>query len=660
MKNYALTVVETLAIALMVIAIATTSGACASDPIYVSGIDDLLSQGIVTKGAGTDDDPYLIEDLMIADSTGDYGLVVENIDAYVVISNCEISNVMAAGAQGALVIRGCSNLTVRNCNIHNNELGIRLSHCTNVSLLDNRITENRLGLRIDLLSRGNTIIGNYFDNDTNAWACCWNTWNDTVRGNFWSDLPRAQETSSAVYSVSPDNEDHIPAGCDKWAAGELPPEAAPENKEPTAVKPRVEKDTIPPIIELEGQIELHLAAGECFTEPGWNATDDRDGDVSGSVACSGVVDTSRPGTYVLSYAVRDSSGNLATATRQVVVKDETPPIIALIGESEVKVPLGQGFNDPGAEARDNCDGDISAQITVEGISSLDVSKPGVYSIVYTAKDKAGNRASTERRVIVGWPKPTEAGGVTGVLDSLKTEGDPASATIKLVYQNGSLPNDLQLQIARIVCTLAFRISRFTDAAVLHLNIADSEGKLAELEVGLRDFVPLDGATSAANICLFRSLKFLSVRRGSYLDFTQPPASSQAAEQLIEAALDVPALSEFSVRVRAIPITTLEGNTSFRIELSDKLAPNEDGFFKSLDRIRHATAVMELLTALAIKGTWRQIDVALSADFYGLLYRNILSYSDALDAAMRPNALGAADMSQYWNEVFVHPVLSADN
>jgi len=660
MKNYALAVVETLAIALMVIAIAATSGACATDSFYVSGIEDLLSQGIVARGTGTHDDPYLIEDLIIADSTGDYGLVVENINAYVVIENCEISNVVAQQAQGGLVIRGCSNITVRNCNVHDNELGIRLSHCTDVSLLDNRITGNKLGLRIDLLSRNNTSIGNYFDNDSNAWACCRNTWNDASGGNFWSDLSAAQASGSTVYPISPGNEDYRPATCDQWRSDKQEPSEAPDQKAPFPIEPAIGNDTTPPVITLEGQREVHLAAGDCFNEPGWSATDDRDGDVSSSVTCSGRVDTSRPGTYTLSYKAEDSSGNSATATRVVVVTDETPPTITLVGDSEVRVPLGEKFDDPGARAIDNSDGEITSKIAVKSSLSLDNLAPGLYTILYTVQDKAGNKASIQRRILIGWPKPTKCGAITGTLESLEIGGDPVAATVKLSYQGDSPPDDLQLQVARIVHTLALKIAHFTGAGVLHLSVVDSSGDLAELEVGLSPSARPDSVSSTSDIGLLRSITILSVRKGSYLDFTQQPQSSQEAERLIERALNIPELSDFPVQVRATQITTLENSVMFSVHLSGKLAANVDGFFESLDQIRHATTVMELLTALAMKGSWREIDVALSADFYGLLYRNILPATDAVDATIRGNALRVPDMSQYWNEVFVHPVLSVDN
>lgn len=578
MKHYVPGVVRTLAIALIAITLVALSGASASEPLYVSGIEDLLSQGIVTSGTGTRDDPYLIENLIIAGTAGDYGLVMENIDAYVVISNCEISDVVCPQTQGALVIRGCSNVTVRNCNVHNNEVGIRVSHCTNVSLLDNRITGNRLGLRIDLLSRDNTIIGNLFDNDTNAWACCSNGWNNNDRGNFWSDFPKGQDFRLTVYPISPGNEDHMPARCDEWSSGEWHPPVAPEHKEPTAVKPTVGMDTIPPVIKLEGQTEVHLAAGECFADPGWKATD-------------------------------------------------------------------------------NCDGDISSRITVDGISSLDVSTPGLYTIGYTVEDNAGNRASAQRTVIVGWPEPIKAGELTAVLDSLETRGGPASATIRLAYQNGLPPDDLQLQIAHIVYILTLTVSHFTDAAVLHLSITDSGGELAEIQIDLDDSAAITDKISTP-LCLFRSLKVFSFRKGDWLDFTQPPHTSEEAQQLVELALDTPELSEFSVDARATSIMTLDGNASFRIQLSDKLVADKDGFFTSLDSIRDASGTMQFLTALAIEGSWREIHVALSADFYGLLYKNILASSAVLDEAIQQGDLQASDMAQHWNEVFVHPVLAA--
>lgn len=79
-------------------------------------------------------------------------------------------------------------------------------------------------------------------------------------------------------------------------------------------------DPIPPELTLQGDSKITITEGGNYTEPGYMATDNCDGDLTGSVQVSGVVHTGKAGTYTLTYYVEDSYGNSATATRTVVVK----------------------------------------------------------------------------------------------------------------------------------------------------------------------------------------------------------------------------------------------------------------------------------------------------------------------------------------------------
>lgn len=81
--------------------------------------------------------------------------------------------------------------------------------------------------------------------------------------------------------------------------------------------------TIPELVLASGE-KLTIALGESFTEPGYTATDNADGDLTGKVQVSGTVDTSKPGDYTLSYTVTDSSGNEARAQRTVSVLARSP------------------------------------------------------------------------------------------------------------------------------------------------------------------------------------------------------------------------------------------------------------------------------------------------------------------------------------------------
>jgi hypothetical protein len=82
-------------------------------------------------------------------------------------------------------------------------------------------------------------------------------------------------------------------------------------------------DTTPPVITLTGANPLTLHLGDTYTEPGFTATDNVDGDVKSKVAVTGTVNTSQVGAYTLTYNVSDAAGNAATAqTRTVDVQSD--------------------------------------------------------------------------------------------------------------------------------------------------------------------------------------------------------------------------------------------------------------------------------------------------------------------------------------------------
>lgn len=80
-------------------------------------------------------------------------------------------------------------------------------------------------------------------------------------------------------------------------------------------------DTKKPVLALKGEEKISITRGKEFTDPGFTATDNYDGDLTGKVTVSGEVDTAKAGTYTLTYTVADSSGNAAEkVTRTVTVK----------------------------------------------------------------------------------------------------------------------------------------------------------------------------------------------------------------------------------------------------------------------------------------------------------------------------------------------------
>ena len=215
---------------------------------------------------------------------------------------------------------------------------------------------------------------------------------------------------------------------------------------------------LPPThMQLNGQTEEHIAAFAAYTDPGARLL--RGGDpTDAAVTVEGRVNTDVPGDYTLTYQanfrgrsytakrlvhvedreapelaltgqaevtvsrydlfqdpgatardrcdgdltasiqVTDKAGNAATATRRVTVRDIVAPVITLSGQRELFVPLGGAYQEPGYTAQDDADGDLTASVTRAG--TVNTASPGVYTLTYTVTDKAGNTATATRQVSV--------------------------------------------------------------------------------------------------------------------------------------------------------------------------------------------------------------------------------------------------------------------
>ena len=79
------------------------------------------------------------------------------------------------------------------------------------------------------------------------------------------------------------------------------------------------EDKTPPVITLIGNDVSYVFVGEKYTEVGVNVTDNCDSDLSNSIEVLGTVNVNVPGTYELTYTVRDKAGNSSSVKRKVIV-----------------------------------------------------------------------------------------------------------------------------------------------------------------------------------------------------------------------------------------------------------------------------------------------------------------------------------------------------
>ena len=73
------------------------------------------------------------------------------------------------------------------------------------------------------------------------------------------------------------------------------------------------------VIGLNGSKDTYVLKGEEYLEAGAHAAEPADGVLNDKIKTSGKVDTSKPGTYKVTYHVSDSSGHTAKAVRTVHV-----------------------------------------------------------------------------------------------------------------------------------------------------------------------------------------------------------------------------------------------------------------------------------------------------------------------------------------------------
>lgn len=153
-----------------------------------------------------------------------------------------------------------------------------------------------------------------------------------------------------------------------------------------------------PTLTLKGEDNIRVNWKDAFTDPGATATiqgknaDDR-------IIIEGTVDTNTIGTYTIIYKIMNDEGkNEVVKKRTVQVVDLENPTLILKGDTIMQVYVDTTYREPGYEAKDNHDGDLTDKVTVT--NSLDTKKVGSYEIIYAVTDSSGNSTELKRTVQV--------------------------------------------------------------------------------------------------------------------------------------------------------------------------------------------------------------------------------------------------------------------
>ena len=182
-------------------------------------------------------------------------------------------------------------------------------------------------------------------------------------------------------------------------------------------------DTKAPEIQLVTNPDYFTLPGGTYEEEGYTAVDNHDGDIT-----SAVVRTQNQ--EQVTYTVSDSSGNVTEVTRPIEYSDPVAPELTLKGQSLILVRLGKTYREPGFEAMDNCDGDITDKVVVSG--TVNGSKSGTYVLEYSVADNSGNVTTVTRTVIVA--SVEQVSGLPSMPD--QTPDEPNGHTVYLTFDDG--------------------------------------------------------------------------------------------------------------------------------------------------------------------------------------------------------------------------------
>jgi len=78
--------------------------------------------------------------------------------------------------------------------------------------------------------------------------------------------------------------------------------------------------------------------------------------------------------------------------------DDIAPVITLEGDTLVNHPLNETYDDEGASAQDETDGDVTSKIFID--NPVNVDWIGEYFITYSVVDEAGNEANPVSRTVM--------------------------------------------------------------------------------------------------------------------------------------------------------------------------------------------------------------------------------------------------------------------
>lgn len=152
-------------------------------------------------------------------------------------------------------------------------------------------------------------------------------------------------------------------------------------------------DKTAPVINTESTT-ISVCPNEENYNINYTAQDNYDGDITEKVM-------KKTFDNKIMLLVLDNFYNSDLKIIDVIKEDTENPTITLNGSNDISIALNSKYNDQGYTAQDNCDGDLTEKVTVNG--KVDTSNTGKYELTYTVSDTNGNNTSVTRHINVYKP-----------------------------------------------------------------------------------------------------------------------------------------------------------------------------------------------------------------------------------------------------------------
>ena len=356
------------------------------------------------------------------------------------------------------------------------------------------------------------------------------------------------------------------------------------NQATPATRTVVIVDTIPPVITVNGRPSVVVEAATAYADAGAFATDTLDGtDAVATTNSVNLYPSYTPQNFTVVYAAQDRAGNNAVPqTRTVLVRDTTPPVITVAGNQTVTVEAATFYVDAGASATDTLDG-TDAVSTYNPVNLKPQNTPALYTIVYSAADRAGNIAANKTRqvtvvdttapvlALIGNASMTLQGGYNftdpyvSATDSL--DGDLTSSVsewlimlpVNVVQQllNGSqgIPSWAQINQLDLKQYTVFSVNSFVPSGALYIIV----------------YSVVDQAGNAA-----------SINRTVLLVDTLPPVIYLMASQQAQLQGAVPPIPFTDSQLAVIAIDAHDGNITSKVSVSVSSSRHVSGGLSVID------------------------------------------------------------------------------